>query len=329
MKNTITSLVVLSFINLNLMASEPDNFTVRNEPMSDSLGWLNDKMNSALDDVAAKTNSCDRFELQAKLYKDLGGVFIANIEKWSKEDPYAIQFPIEKSIYSTVKDEKGDHSFRRLTKFGAYYTQGLLRVNNINIGDDKLGHFFQLGYSMYYSVEWKKDHKFKDIRDYKQKAAAAIALDNKFIKKNDFTETDDIVGAFAQFQEDGEWGMKADYVKSYGDMAANYEGYLFWKSLTEGSNPYFKCDGNRFAKVRNFDWNEYINPGWDEAINCSEFHPKIKDRVNAEIAKRNIGACPVAPDSCADAYKKMGAISKYILHPRCLDAAKKILNAEK
>ena len=317
--------LIISFWSLVIVASETDNFTTRNIEYQDSTLWLNQKMNMALDQVAAKTKSCNPFELQKVLFQSLGGVFVANIENWSKENPNALFLPIENSIYSEVGQVRGTHGLRKLTKFKAYYTPGQFKVNNVIAGDDKLGHFLQLGYSMYYAVQKKKNSRFIDIRSPMQKLAELIVKDYSFIKNNKEVTHNDIVTAFAQFQEDGEWGMTATLVKSYGDIAADYAGYLFWSELTSGDNPYFECLDNHFSHVRAFNWEEYITPAWDESINCSEFHSSISESVNTQIKKRNIGACPVAPESCADLVREYGSLAKSLLHPSCLKAGKEII----
>lgn len=328
MKNLINKIVVslLVLSSVSVSASETDNFSLRGYNYPDSTMWLNSKMNSSLDEVANKTKSCNPFELQKNLFQSLGGVFIATIEKWSEENPNAEFLPFENSIYSDIGETPGTHGLRKLVKFKSYYVPGQFRVGDVIAGDDKLGHFLQLGYGMYYAVHAKKNKNFPDIRTPMQRLAEVAADDYKFIRNTDKVSPEDIVGAFAQFQEDGEWGMGATLVKSYGDMAADYAGFLFWSDLTDGKNPYFKCEDNHFSRTRNFKWEEYINTGWDESINCSEFHPSIKNQVLAQIQKRNFGQCPIRPKSCAQLLKTFGPIAKSILHPKCIEAGNDILN---
>lgn len=329
--NIFKLLAVIISLNLTpmLFGSETDNFTLRNSHFNDSTIWLNDKMNSSLATVAKSTKSCDRFELHKKLYKELGGVFFAKIEKWSNLNPDAQVLPIEKSIYANVSNVRGTHGLRKLFKFHSYYTSGQFKVNDVIAGDDKLGHFLQLGYGMYFAVQKKTDNNFLDIRTPSQKLAELMAHDYHFLKENKETNPLDIVASFANFQEDGEWGMTATLVKSYGDMAADYSGYLFWSELTEGKNPYFICKDNHFTMDRQFHWEDYIDASWDESINCSDFHPSIDKDVKDQIEQRGMGQCPVDKFSCAALVKKFGPIANRFLHPNCYKAGLEILNNNK
>ena len=283
------------------------------------------KVSASETEVASKTKSCNPYELQKNLFHSLGGVFVATIEKWTDLSSEAVSLPIEKSIYSEITEIRGTKGPRKLFKFHSYYTPGQFKVGDLIIGGDKLGHFLQLGYGMYYAVEWKKDHRFPDIRTPFQRLSEAVVSDYKFIKQTDKVTADDIVTSFAEFQEDTQWGMAATMVKSYGDMAADYSGYLFWSQLTTGENPYFKCEDNRFRKARDFHWEEYITAGWDESNNCSEFHPKIDKMVRAQIEKRGLGQCPVSPKTCADLVESYGPLAKSLLHPLCYEAGRNYL----
>lgn len=302
-------------------ASETDAFTLRGK-LSDARQWLNAKMNASLDQAAANTESCNPIELQKVLYKDLGGLFVANIETWSEESPLASHLPIEKSIYVDVADQKGNHSWRKMTKFGAYYSPGQYNVNGNMIGEDKLGHFFQLGYSMFHAVQYKRDSKYPDVRTLIQRAAERFVGDTKYVRKARAKNDELLVLDFSRFQESTEWGLTATLVRSYADMSANYSGYFFWTELTDGENPYYSCQSGRWQRAREFDWGQYVTPAWDEAINCSDYDQSIASRVNAQIKKRGLGQCPISAEACGNLVDYYGPVaSKKILHPRCLKAA--------
>lgn len=300
------------------LASETDPYTLRDK-LADSTQWLNQRTNAALDASAAKVTSCDAYALQKQLFKEWGGVFVAKIESWSKDNPQARFLPIEQSIYAPVAGVKGKRGWRKLTKFNLYYSPGVFRVGDTIVGDDKLGHFLQLGYSMYYAAEKKRDDKFRDIRSLSQKAAEFMVDDYKFIRQSTM-QGDELVLAFANFQESTEWGMSATMVKSYADMASNYGGYLFWSRLTTGEHPYFTCQDNHWKRVAEFDWKDYVNPAWDEAINCNEYDPRIKPSIEAQIRHRGLGSCPIRPDECSALVHTLGKKAETLLHPKCLHA---------
>ncbi|WP_413288860.1 hypothetical protein [Bdellovibrio sp. HCB337] len=310
-----------SVFSIQSQASEVDNFTLRGK-LPDSRVWLNKRMNIALDKAAFRTRSCDMFALQKNLYRDLGGFFVARIETWSKKNPYAAHLPIKKSVYSDAIHERGDRGWRHFAKFKTYYSPGQFAFNDLLIGDDKLGHFLQMGYSMYFAVRWKKDPNFPDIRNRFQRTAEDLVGDYDFIRQSKATNPIDLMLDFSMFQENNEFGMIATMVRSYADITANYEGYYFWASLTEGENPYLRCSEGGWKRVRTFDWSAYINPGWDEAINCSDYDPAIHNKVQRQIAKRGYGQCPISATACEQLTKYYGQkVARKLLHPKCYENA--------
>lgn len=316
--NLRIALILLGSMAIPALGSETDPYTLRDN-LKDSSQWLNQHTNAALDASAAKVTSCDAYALQRQLFKEWGGVFYAKIEGWSKENPDARFLPIEQSIYAPVAALRGKHGWRKLTKFGMYYSPGVFRIGDSVIGDDKLGHFFQLGYSMYYAAQKKRNNQFRDIRTLSQKAAEYMVDDYKFIRQSNL-QNDELVLAFADFQESTQWGMQATGVKSYADMASNYGGYLFWSRLTEGDHPYFACQNNHWKRVADFDWKVYVNPAWDEAVNCNQYDPRIKSALDIQIQKRGLGSCPIRPDACVDLAHTLGKTANVLLHPDCLHA---------
>lgn len=129
-------------------------------------------------------------------------------------------------------------------------------------------------------------------------------------------------------EEEGGYGLMASGIKSYGDLTANYSGYLFWKNLTEGSNPYIKCEGNQWKQVRQFNWGDYVNPFWNESVNCSGFNDKKtekafdkKVRALQKAKKQTLLTCPLNHEDCGRANEWIPSLEvrQSILHPRCLD----------
>ncbi len=307
-------LIIWIFSSTALFSSETDNFTPHFINIENSTVWLNVKMNNELEKIGNETTSCNVYSLQKKLFNSLGGVFIAKIENWSSENPNTYFLPIENSIYSNISGAKGLKGVRKIFNFKTYYTQGIMKVNDSIIGEDKLGHFLQVGYSMYYAVKMKQNPHYKDIRKTSEKLAEVLAKDYKYLRHLDSVDPLEIISQFSHFQENNEWGLKATLVKSYADIAANYYGYLFWNELVDGKTPYFTCVDNHFIKTRQFDFNEYINPSWDESINCSEFHRKIQN----EMSNTEVKNCPIRPETCTELVKTIGPMAKNILHPKCL-----------
>jgi hypothetical protein len=143
-----------------------------------------------------------------------------------------------------------------------------LVLNGHYVGADKLGHFFDQGYDYYEQV---------------------------YVKHGDARE---IIEKLGPADENGLNGMMGDGIRAYGDLAANFSGYLFWREVAQGSNPYFECKDGKYVRTkRRFDWSDYVNDGWDEGINCSEFNFLVRKSVDSALGKMGV-KCPLKPEAC-------------------------------
>ncbi|MGK5088114.1 hypothetical protein WDW86_11200 [Bdellovibrionota bacterium FG-2] len=158
------------------------------------------------------------------------------------------------------------------------------------VGLDKIGHFFESGYDLY------RIHKNDGLK---------AALD------------------YSVLQEEGGWGLSLNGVKSYGDLAANYDGMRFWQWLLDGPQAAMECraDGT-YALTKAFQIEKFTSDAWDEGINCSSFDPEIAGKVIPLIQMRTLGkGCPVSEEACArlnSYYPEI--IARRILHPACVAA---------
>lgn len=280
----LSKVLVLSFVGMTALASETDNITHRNLKI-DSREWLNQRMNDAIKEAALAANPKTPYSVHKKLFKSLGGLFWAKIEKWADEPGSpAEHVKFEDSIFRDVGNVRGDTSFlRKLIKFKSYYSSGIYRMDNIVFGADKLGHFLQLGYSMYLADEAKSNPKFKDVRPLHIRMADRLTGDKKFRDRAQSTGLQ-LAIEYSEFEEDGSWGMKGPLAKSWADMAANVEGFKFWSELTDGPNPYVKRDASgRWYQARQFDWAVYVNPAWDEAVNPSDYDSRIQKAIDVRF----------------------------------------------
>ncbi|UXR66205.1 hypothetical protein EZJ49_08075 [Bdellovibrio bacteriovorus] len=277
----LSQVLLLSALSTTALASETDNITHRNLK-TDAREWLNQRMNDAIEEAAMKANPKNSYSVHKKLFKSLGGLFWAKIEKWADEPGSpAEHVKFEDSIFRDVGNVRGDSSFlRKLIKFKSYYSPGIYKMDNVVFGADKLGHFLQLGYSMYLANEVQDNPKFKDVRPFHIRMADRLTGDKKFRDRAQSTGLQ-LAIEYSDFEENGSWGMTGPLAKSWADMAANVEGFKFWSELTDGPNPYVKRDTNgRWYQARKFDWATYVNPAWDEAINRSDYDPRIQGEID-------------------------------------------------
>jgi hypothetical protein len=316
MKLIIALLISCSLIQV-AQASETDNFTKRDLEV-DAREWLNEQMNAAIQQAVQTAAPGDPTSIHKQLFKNLGGLFWAKIEHWDDhpESP-AHKLPIEESIFRDVGEVRGQGNIiRKLFKFKNYYSPGRYRMDEVVFGADKLGHFLQVGYAMYLAVMRKENPKFKDARPFYVRAAEYFTGDRKF-SENSNLRGEDLVLAYSRYQENTSWGMEGPMARSFGDMAANLEGYRFWSEFTGGKNPIVKMDSNgKWKQVRTFDWANYVNIAWDEAVNRTDYHEVIREKVEARIKEVLGESCKGLP-SCTAVFDRYGKAAAQIFNLRC------------
>ena len=208
---------VLFFLTLSFTSGasfsfsyEVDNFTGRDLIEKDSLEVLNKKVNVILDRALKATNKespdrCNKAILRQEIVRWTRPELVSLLEMWVMvtDELDRTNAGVASSIYSGVTIDESI----------AMWTAGIgrsFKLNGVIVGTDKLGHFFMQG------LEYFK----RNVEDRK-------SIDEILSKENG---------------EDGAYGLLMTGVKSYGDMAANYNGYRFWRELYLGNNPYFKCE---------------------------------------------------------------------------------------
>jgi hypothetical protein len=101
----------------------------------------------------------------------------------------------------------------------------------------------------------------------------------------------DRVLAFNDRLEASLWGSRSTGVAAYGDLVANFQGMRFWIHLRgqglDGSPladplgekpapPIVECSSTgRWFQTRAPDIRDYLDPAWDEALNCSRMRSRV------------------------------------------------------
>ena len=177
----------------------------------------------------------------------------------------------------------------------------IINVNGTRMGCDKLGHFFDQG------AEY-----FREAYEVRENAVIP--------KKDGLTKALKL----GKEQEEGMFGLMGTKIKSYGDLAANYGGLLFWSSLTTGDNPITKCVDGKFQVVSNFNLKHYVTSAWDEGINCSEYKDeKFRSHIDKNLKLLNT-KCPAESNKCLELktlYESQ--VLNYIVSPECLNVINK------
>jgi len=248
-------------------AYEVDNFTGRAALMRDSLPELDLKVGVILDRAARDSNLETPGDCRVALLRQ-------EVLRWIRPDPTGI---LELWLEFTDSIEKTpvgvrNSVYRNISFFDSPIMRmfGIGRSFKLNgqiIGTDKIGHFFMQGLDFYDQVR-------------------------------SGTPIETVLAT--EHGEDGLWGLGTSGVKSWADIAADYQGYRFWSRLVEGPHPYYRCtDAGEWVREAVFTWADYVNPAWDEALNCSEMKVGIRLKVDQEL--RNLGmSCPVEPGICEE-----------------------------
>lgn len=304
---SIISIAVSLFYSFSY-AYEIDNFTQRYMPLEDSRQIMNKEVNRrfqiVVDDLNKKvTKKCIDERLHRAINDFTGGTVLGSLEVHAD---HAKQIQTHKAvkdhIYSKIDPKDKTFETPIMTAFGL---NSSVNINGHYIGVDKFGHFFDQGRDLYSSFVSQK----KGSND----------------EKIDIALTD------AETIEDSIYGLSTTGIRSYADLVTGYAGFLFWSSLTEGANPYFTCSEGKWKQVRFFDWADYVDSGWDEAINCSKFATtSIAEAVkrqaqNLEAEYRSKGkkyrfVCPVSAIECQKLKKQYGRLAARMLGQECLNA---------
>lgn len=125
----------------------------------------------------------------------------------------------------------------------------VIRVGDVEIGSDKLGHFFTEGYSYF------------EVTDRLQDSVEEGVL-------------------FGEWSESLYFGAQTTGVFSFADLAANLNGLRFWNRILAHHpdplsghevTPYIRCEQQRWRLVDTFHFSGYIDTAWNESVNCSAF----------------------------------------------------------
>lgn len=295
-------IVIISFsvITGKIYAAEVDSFTNRHE-LIDSRFVLNQVVNLWLEEAIAAANKksifqsgdekgvnyCNQERLFDELEKKFTGFVIGKLESFVVGNPDfdVIIVDFENSIYRDFKfTESPTISLTR-------HLAALLRVGDVYLGADKFGHFFTEGYA-YYEI-------YSDVNQYS-------ALQ------------------FGDLSESTFYGELATGVFSYADLAANLNGLRFWNSIlalkkdplsaAAVTQPYVQCIDNQWQLTKEFDWMQYVDPTWDESINCSAFEDDILlKKVQKRIAQTSHGkSCPMVEVNLKVLEEKYGGILHHV-----------------
>ena len=287
-------------------SAEVDSFTHR-RPLADSAPALNAVVNRWMARAVEEANrppmlltgeeeeeilatGCDSDRLESALVGRLVGFIVGPLESLVNHSRSldVIRVPFEQSIYRDFqfKESPVISLTRRMAT--------LVRIGDVYVGSDKFGHFFTEGHTYY--------------RLYAT-AGRRSAL------------------TFGEVTESTFYGELTTGIFSFADLAANLNGLRFWNEI-EGRlpdpltgrpvlQPYVECRLGRWHLTRRFDWRDYVDPAWDEAVNCSDFrNDELLQKVRRRIAAATGGRqCPLEQVDRKRLARKYGDLLPLVFNP--------------
>ncbi len=238
---------------LSPCAYETDPYTNRDIDINDSLVALDARVNAALTEVAASWHGSDNeWRFVMAVYGKLGGRhWVDKLERWAMNADEVEKLPVTRR--ESVISDFPLYAARVARVFGF---GPIIKVNGVHVGTDKFGHFFSQGRKFY--------GRYLALGD--EASAARWSL---------LTE----VGLF---------GRLSTGILSNADLVANYEGYLFYRSLLHDNviadkPAIFEWREGVPVKRRPFTWADHINALWDEALNPNTYAralvPHVQERL--------------------------------------------------
>ena len=234
-------------------AYETDQFNNRHQPLKDSTSILNHQVTLAIASVITNSgDELDEIKIVDGIYNKIGGKhWVDKIERFAMDsvDIERLDTPPHDSIYS-------GHPIYATRVAGMFGVGPTLKINHVLVGTDKLGHFLSQGRKFY--RRWVK------LGD-ESKAAEHSAYTERAI-----------------------FGQMTTGSYSNADLVANYEGFLFYRSLFEddvipGKPAILEYEQGRWIMQRPFDWADHVNDYWDEALNINHYDALLYTRMKTRL----------------------------------------------
>lgn len=256
------------------LAFESDQWTDRGRPLQDASTTANEKVDEMLAEAVVAANHRTRcavepeearrilaHEVHAVVGKttrvpergELPSMTFGAYAAWLETAPVDRRtFDARDDLYSTIK-------FKENPLLATYGPASTLRFGDVLVGTDKIDHFWVQGY-----LYWKRSRAGKD----KERPVA-----------------------WGTYTERAYWGTATTNVFSYADLAANYNGFLFYDTLLE-TGSVLQLDGDGcIVQVRPFEWSDWVDWEFDEAQNPPAYEPEILQNVRAYVAENRERIC--------------------------------------
>ncbi|HXH75873.1 MAG TPA: hypothetical protein VNJ08_12960 [Bacteriovoracaceae bacterium] len=267
------SISILLF-SLNANALETDNYLMWNRELKDSSEKINKFLVSEIQNALNATNKKKIFQDCETVTNNIAAKFMSYFIDKNPLENYLKASLKHDEIYPGNGDYITNSIYRDPYRFyvPAFGLSPNVQVKDIYFGTDKLTHFSSTGRRYF-------NHYLKQIKDGMsdldaQRSAVLFGIKN----------------------ETSILGYWSSGVYSYGDVEANYQGFLFYKKMCFDKTETFltQNEAGKWKLASLPDINEYVSPYWDETFNLSYRLPVNWDKVAPVIKERY---CPMINDA--------------------------------
>ena len=250
---------------------EVDHYLSWGQTLEDAAPILNSKINEIINStVQSLPKDCSCEEAASKVLSGFGVSLNSNFEKWIKETDRVDKFmpnidlALRESIFS-------DHNSKWSQIERAFFTiqlDEIINVGGVYLGLDKLTHFTGSGFLYYQAYRISK--KAGNVDPIEMAIKVGIIGEKTVI------------------------GRMATGVFSYGDLEANFQGFIFGLDMCAGVDPFLRHSEDGWKFSRPFDIKAYVNPHWDESYNPSFYY----DGLNMMLMPKSTTVLKNLPDFC-------------------------------
>jgi hypothetical protein len=254
MSNRVLSLLLLFlFVPSIGGAYESDQFNNRRQAIDDSTAVMNREVTLAIaSTIMGLSGPRDEMKVVNGIYHKIGGKhWVDKLERFAMNSSEVgrLETPPHESIYS-------GHPIYATRVAGFFGVGSTLKINHVLIGSDKLGHFLSQGRKFY----------------------------RRWVKKRDEAEA----ALHSAYTERALFGQMTTGSYSNADLVANYEGYLFYRSLFEddivaGKPAILGWENDHWIMQRPFDWADHVNDYWDEALNINHYDVMLYSHMKTRL----------------------------------------------
>ena len=246
-------------------ALETDQYFAWTKPLEDASAVVNAKVNKelliAIEEASRSRHGASCHDVSRAAMQRFRFFIFQDIQLWVDNAPFVDRVPGSPEEELAYRRES-IYPFRGLLDVGISIPPSpTIEIDGIRLGTDKLSHFFSNGWRYY-----------RRYLRHRQRGASQTEAERRATRPGVWYEKNIL-------------GYALSGVFSIGDMEANHEGMLFFRSLCEGDAARLVRDEGRWRLARPFDVREHVSPEWDESYRVSVYSPGRWRRVKKLLTR--------------------------------------------